>query len=130
MSNKTLHLDTNCLIDLLLGNNKTRSVLKTKLLVGWKCSTSAIAWHEFVCGPLTSEQRQDIWDFLEGRILPLDFGIAELAADIFNKTGRKKGSKADCIIAATAIHHKAKLLTWNKVDFKSMKKLGFALDLE
>jgi predicted nucleic acid-binding protein len=71
---------------------------------------------------LTSEQRQDIWDFLEGRILPLDFGIAELAADIFNETGRKKGSKADCIIAATAIHHKAKLLTWNKVDFKSVKK--------
>ena len=130
MSNKSLHLDTNCLIDLLLGNNKTRSVLKTKLLAGWNCSTSAIAWHEFVCGPLTQEKRQDIWDFLEGRILPLDFAIAELAAEIFNKTGCKKGSKPDCIIAATAIHHKAKLLTWNKVDFKSMKKLGFALELE
>ena len=130
MSSKSLHLDTNCLIDLLLGNNKTRSVLKTKLLAGWKCSASAIAWHEFVCGPLTSEQRQDIWDFLEGRVHPLDFAIAELAADIFNQTGRKKGSKADCITAATAIHHKAKLLTWNKADFKSIKKLGFALELE
>ena len=130
MSSKSLHLDTNCLIDLLVGNNKTRSVLKAKLLAGWNCSTSAIAWHEFVCGHLTPEERQDIWDFLEGRILPLDFAIAELAAEIFNKTGRKKGSKPDCIIAATAIHHKAKLLTWNKVNFKSMKKLGFALEWE
>jgi predicted nucleic acid-binding protein len=106
LSSKSLHLDTNCLIDLLLGNNKTRSVLKTKLLAGWKCSASAIAWHEFVCGP---------------------FEIAELAAELFNKTGRKKGSKADCIIAATAIHHKAKLLTWNKADFKNIKKLGLEL---
>lgn len=129
MSNKSLHLDTNCLIDLLLGNNKTHRALKTKLLTGWSCSTGAIAWHEFVCGPLTSEERQDIWDFLEGRIIPIDFAIAELAADIFNKTGRKKGSKSDIIIAATAIHHKAQLLTWNKTDFKNIKKLGFALEL-
>ena len=124
MSSKSLHLDTNCLIDLLLGNNKTRTVLKTKLLDGWHCSTSAIAWHEFVCGPLLADQKQDIWDFLEGRILPIDFEIAELAADIFNKTRRKKGSKPDCIIAATAIHHKAELLSWNKADFKPMKKFG------
>ncbi|MBK8399121.1 MAG: PIN domain-containing protein [Leptospiraceae bacterium] len=57
------------------------------------------------------------------------FEIAEFAADIYNKTEQKNGSKADCIIAATAIHHKAKLLTWNKADFKYMKKLGLELVL-
>ncbi len=130
MTEPSLHLDTNCLIDLLLGGNKTRSILKSKLQTGWICSTSAIAWHEFVSGLLNSEQKQDIWDFLEGRILPLDFKIAELASEIFNKSGRKKGSRADCIIAATAIHHKSTLLTWNKTDFKNIKKLGFALELD
>jgi predicted nucleic acid-binding protein len=130
LSQKDLHLDTNCLIDLLFGNSKTRSILKAKLLAGWICSTSTLAWHEFVCGPLQSEQKQDIWDFLEGRVLPMDFEIAELAAEIFNKSGRKKGSKPDCIIAATAIYHNATLLTWNKKDFRNIKKLGFALNLD
>ncbi len=130
MTPRCLHLDTNCLIDVLLGKNKTTTLLKARLRSGWSCATSALAWHEFVCGPLLVEQKQDVWDMLEGRILPIDYEIAELAANIFNKSGRRKGSKPDCIIAATAIHHNAKLLTWNKKDFKSIGKLGFTLVLE
>ncbi len=127
MKEKILHLDTNCLIDLLLGNGKTIKILKEKLLSEWICMTSAMAWHEFVCGPVLNEQKKDIFDFLEGRILPVDAKTAELAADLFNQSGRKKGSKPDCIIAATAILHQAELLTWNHSDFKNFKSYGLIL---
>jgi predicted nucleic acid-binding protein len=43
---------------------------------------------------------------------------AAFAADLFNKTGRRRGSRFDCLIAATAIIAQADVATVNQSDFK------------
>jgi len=90
---------------------------------------SAFAWHEFVSGPLQKEQTDFVLSFVEERIIPIDREIAELAATLYNETGRKKGSRPDCIIAATAIAQKSFLVTYNKSDFAPFFDFGLQLIL-
>ena len=50
-----------------------------------------------------------------------------LAANLFNQTGRKRGSRFDCLIAATAILNQAELATINQSDFKVFTAHGLKL---
>lgn len=52
---------------------------------------------------------------------------AALAADLFNKSGRRRGSLADCIIAAVALRSGASLATDNRADFAPLAKHGLNL---
>jgi len=52
---------------------------------------------------------------------------AALAAGLFNQTGRRSRSLADCMIAAVAIRCGAKLATINTGDFQPLTQHGLVL---
>ena len=52
---------------------------------------------------------------------------ASLAARMFNSTGRRRGTLADCMIAATAMRADAALATSNREDFTCFVAQGLRL---
>ena len=121
-----IHLDTNFLIDALVPGSPQAGALSTWLAAGEPVSISSVAWGEFLCGPLPPAA-----ETAARQMLPLAASLtrldAEKAADLFNKTGRRSKSYADCCIAAIAIREQATLATSNRVDFNSMTAFGLAL---
>jgi predicted nucleic acid-binding protein len=111
-----IHLDTSFLVLALARGSPADRKLRTWLRGGEEIAMSAIGWAEFLCGPITPEAAA-----LAGRLIgePTAFGAgdATLAAHLFNETGRRRGSLADCMIAATAIQAGASLATANPRDF-------------
>ena len=59
--------------------------------------------------------------------MPLEEATAELAASMFNRTGRRRGTFVDCLVAAAAVHAGARLATSNPRDFDRFTKAGFDL---
>ena len=94
---------------------------------GEKLAVSAIAWSEFLNGPVTPSEIRDAFGILEGRIK--DFGVAEaeMAASLYNQTGRKRATRTDSFIAATAICAGSPLATLNKKDFVAYVAFGLQL---
>jgi predicted nucleic acid-binding protein len=111
-----IHLDTNYLIRSLVPNSAQAAQLDSWALAGETISTSAMAWSEFLCGPLSAAHTGAALAVLSD-VEPVTAADAALAADLFNKTGRRRGSLADCIIAAIAIRSGASLATENQADF-------------
>lgn len=64
------------------------------------------------------------------RLKGVSRATAELAARLFNATGRRRASTADCFIAAAAIEQDAPLLTADAEDFKGFVSLGLKLAME
>lgn len=122
-----IHLDTNCLIDIHSAGSKIRSWLFSKVRSGEQVSCSVLVWAEYLCGPLSSEERELSWQLIEGVQIPLESFTAELGAQFFNSTGRRRGSLADCLIAATAVNHNATFLTLDNRDFLPFQSLGLKL---
>jgi predicted nucleic acid-binding protein len=50
-----------------------------------------------------------------------------IAAELFNKTGRRRGTRFDCLIAATAIIAQAEVATVNQSDFNVFVAYGLKL---
>ena len=89
-------------------------------------NVSTIAWAEFLCGPVDATGEalaRQIFPQPEP-FLPAD---AVLAARLFNQTGRRSRSLADCMIAAVAIRYVAKLATHNTGDFEPPAPHGLML---
>ena len=86
----------------------------------------AIAWTEFLCGPLNSAEAMLAARIIEKR-LPFGSDEAGIAATLFNRSGRRRGSLVDCMIAATAICAEAPLATANLTDFRRFKVDGLRL---
>ena len=122
-----LHLDTNILVFGLRPGHEAR-----KLITDWvgrrhRLAVSAMAWAEFRCGPLDRESA-DAWAaMLAGQVIPVDQTIADLAAELFNRTGRRSRSLSDCLIAATAMTRGARLATLNRADFEPLLRYGLEL---
>jgi predicted nucleic acid-binding protein len=96
------------------------------MAAGEDLGISAIAWSEFLCGPL-SAQEQALAEILfptPEPFLPTD---ALMSAVLFNATGRRSRSLADCQIAAVAIRCGARLATNNLADFLPFESRGLAL---
>jgi predicted nucleic acid-binding protein len=87
---------------------------------------SAIAWAELLCGPLDSGQRRMAQRFL-GAPLPFGAEDAETAARLFNVSGRRRGTLADCMVAAVALRLDAPLATANPRDFQRLVPTGLRL---
>jgi predicted nucleic acid-binding protein len=121
-----IHLDTNCLVDVHAPRSRIRSLLRPKLAASEKVSCSVLAWAEYLCGPLSKQERELSWQLIEGSPVPLDSFAAELGAQFFNSTGRRRGSLADCLIA-TAVSSNAVLMTLNVPDFLVFESLGLRL---
>ena len=97
------------------------------LAAGESLAASAIAWTEFLNGPVTALEVSRAEAVLQSRIIPFGQGEAALAAELFNKTGRRRGSRFDCLIAATAIRGQAHVATINQADFRLFVPHGLTL---
>lgn len=127
MGGVTLHLDTNLLIDLVTAGSPHIAVIRQWLSDGEKLAASAIAWSEFCNGPLTAPQKDAIFAVLERRVIDFTRQQAEEASRLFHRTGRRRGSHADCMIAAAALVAGVPVATRNVKDFERFVPFGLKL---
>ena len=122
-----IHLDTNYLIGIAAKDSLLVTSARCWMEGGEMLATSAVAWSEFLTGPVTREEIALMGSILQERIIP--FGVAEAAkaAELFNASGRKRGARIDCFIAAAAFCAGASLATENRADFKPFVALGLRL---
>ncbi len=105
-----IHLDTNYLINLAVAGSPQTQRVDQWLAAGESLAASAL-----------------VESVLEARVVPFDRATAVLAAELFNKTGRRRGSRFDCLIAAAAILAQAELATDNSSDFTPFIAHGLKL---
>lgn len=122
-----IHLDTNYLIGLLVRGSQAAVRCEGWLTAGESLAASSIVWSEFLNGPVTPLEVSRVEAVLQSRIVPFGKLEASLAADLFNNTGRRRGSRFDCLIAAGAISSQAGLATVNEADFKLFVPYGLRL---
>lgn len=93
---------------------------------GQTLGMSAVAWAEFLCGPLA---RRDVTLAAEivGRRRNFTTEQAAVAARLFNESGRRRGSLVDCMIAAAALADGAAIATANPADFSRFEDLGLKM---
>lgn len=122
-----IHLDTNLLIDLVTTGSPHIAVIRQWLKQKRGLAASAVAWSEFCNGPHSRAQKDAVFAVIERRVL--DFGLqqAELGSRLFHYTGRRRGSHADCMIAAAAMERAAELATRNVKDFERFVPHGLKL---
>jgi len=121
-----IHLDTSFLIQAIAGVAACERPVRRWLEQGEELAMSAVAWAEFLCGPLGPTEHQLAIRFITLRV-PLTEQHAALAARLYNDTGRRRGSLVDCMIAATAIRSGASLATANAADFRRFLEGGLRL---
>lgn len=118
-----IHLDTSFLIlGMVAGTPQDRS-LREWLAARESLVMSAVAWGELRCGPLAPTQLALATRIIDERA-PFTERHADLAAELFNTTGRRRGSFADCMIAAAALAAGAPIATANAVDFERFEASG------
>jgi predicted nucleic acid-binding protein len=122
-----IHLDANYLILGSIGGTPQARDLHRWLTAGEATAASAVAWMEFVTGPVSPATVEAMRQMIEGRICPIGEDEAELAAQLFNAAGRKRALRYDCLIAATAIQAKAHLATSNTSDYQLFTRHGLVL---
>jgi predicted nucleic acid-binding protein len=109
-----VHCDTNFLIQATVAGSPAHAKLTAWASAQELFNVCTIAWAEFLCGPMdpTAEAlARQIFPNPEP-FLPAD---AALAASVFNQTGLRSRSLADCMIAAVAIRCGAKPATLTPV---------------
>lgn len=102
-----LLLDTNALIALSDPQHKMFQTIEASLRRGARASTCSVVWQEYVREPLLDQDRARALRVIESRMIALERRNAEMAAELYNATGRRRGSTADCLIASVAIDTKA-----------------------
>ncbi len=119
-------VDTSFLIRALVPGTGEDRALRRWLRDGQRPITSAVAWAEFLCGPLEPAEFDLAALIVVDRV---EFAAedAVAAAGFFNATGRRRGTLIDCMIAATATRAGAALATANPADFKRLELLGLTL---
>lgn len=123
-----IHLDTSFLIRASVpGSPEDRS------LRGWigareSLEVSSVAWTEFLCGPYERSSLEYALRVID-RYIDYTPEHAEIAARLFNQSGRRRRSQMDCMIAATAIGEKAPLATADREDFRRFESAGLTLAL-
>jgi predicted nucleic acid-binding protein len=121
-----IHLDTNFIIGAITNGSAQANQIDNWLLSGEQIAVSSIAWAELMCGPISPVQAKKA-AVIAQVIEPLTKTDAERGAGLFNLSGRKRGSVADCLIAAVALQRGAPLATDNVSDFTAFTALGLVL---
>lgn len=121
-----IHFDTNFLIQATEEGSVAHVSFRKWFGQGERFEISSIAWAEYLCGPLDEKGENFARKICPSpeEFLPAD---AELAAKLFNQTGRRSRSLSDCMIAAVAIRCGAKLATINVSDFQPFVSHGLIL---
>ena len=121
-----IHFDTNFLIQTTVSGSPAHEQFREWASAQEVFGVSSVAWAEFLCGPLDATAEaiaRQIFSITE----PFVDGDAVLSASLFNLTGRRSRTLADCMIAAVAIRCGAKLATINSVDFQPLVRHGLIL---
>ena len=118
-----IQLDTSFLIRVLLRGAPEDSLLRRWLREGTPLAVSAIAWAEFLCGPLRAKEIE-LAGQLIGEVVPFAVEDAAVAAELFNRSGRRRGSLVDCMVAASALRRDVPLATANPADFRRLEASG------
>jgi len=121
-----IHLDTNFLVCGLVPGSDEAGKIDAWSLSDEEVEMSSVAWGEYLCGPLPPAE-EAVARAMIPNVAPLSKEDAELAAQLFNLTGRRSRSFADCMIAAVAIRCGAKLATSNTADFSPFEPHGLIL---
>lgn len=115
----TILLDTTVLIDVLRGRAEVRRELAGLVAEGKALATSVVNIAEVYAGMRVGEEA-GTEAFLSGlEVLPVTEAIARGAGKM-KADGARAGrtySLADMLIAATALEHAARVMTWNRKDF-------------
>ena len=122
-----IHLDTNYLIGLAVPGSLPAQKVDKWLADGERLAASALVWTEFLNGPVTAQEIVLVESVIEPKLVPFEKRTAVMAAELFNRAGRRRGSRFDCLIAATAILADADLATENKSDFVPFVPFGLKL---
>jgi predicted nucleic acid-binding protein len=122
-----IHLDTNYLIGLLVRGSVPAAAVGAWLTAGESLAASAIVWTEFLNGPVTPVEITRVESVLQSRVVPFGRAEAVVASELFNKAGRRRGSRFDCLVAATAMLAQAELATANHSDFRIFVPHGLKL---
>lgn len=126
MTEPAIHLDTCFLIRALVPGTDADRRLRAWLTGGHQLRMDAIAWTEFLCGPLSPEELRLAEQVVTERISYSE-SDAQRAAELFNATGRRRGTLADSMIAAAAVGRDAALATLNRDDFQFFEPCGLKL---
>jgi predicted nucleic acid-binding protein len=87
---------------------------------------SAVAWAEFLCGPLGPAECELAERIIAERV-PFAEQDAVLAAELFNDSGRRRGTLIDCMLASVALRAGAAFATRNPSDFRRLEARGLRL---
>lgn len=123
MSQAPIHLDTSFLIRALERGSTEDKKLRGLLREERGLFISAIAWAEFLCGPL-DDRHFETARRITTEVIAFTVEDAGFAAELFNRSGRRRNSFVDCMVAATALRCDAELATANPADFQ---RLGVVL---
>jgi predicted nucleic acid-binding protein len=121
-----IQLDASFLIRSLIPGSSEDRRLREWLARNERVGISAVAWSEFLCGPVDPAAVE-----VAARLLdePSDFVAhdAAEAARLYNLSGRRRGSFVDCMIAAVTLRLQAALATSNPADFRRFVAAGLKL---
>lgn len=126
MATQVICLDTNYFILGLVPGSRESVELRVWIEGGETLVAPMPVWYEFLCGPVSARQVQAMRAFLQA-LIPFEEPQAAAAAALFNATGRKRGTRVDAMIAATAIVAGATLATNNRKDFGMFTASGLRL---
>ena len=120
------HFDTNFLIRATVAGSEADHRFRAWAAAGENFGISVVAWAEYLCGPVDPVLASIAKQLVPNReaLLVTD---AEFSAELFNRTGRRSRSLADCMIAAVAIRCGTKLATINLADFQPFVQHGLVL---
>ena len=121
-----LELDANFLIAVLREDARATRSIQPWLARNDIISMSAVAWSEFLCGPLLTEEKEDARKVIS-KVEAFSVQDATLAAELFNSTGRRSRSHADCMIAAGVIRRGSTLATFDRPGFERFRSFKLKL---
>ena len=121
-----IHLDTSFLIRALIPGTEQDRSLREWMRRYEPLAMSTIAWTEFLCGPIDPEPLAIAAQLIPERVA-FQADDAHMAAQLFNGSGRRRGSLTDCMIAASAVRANARIATVNAEDFQRFASFGLRL---